>query len=90
MHEAHNIGTFLCLRGALQLMRNQDFRLRPNPRHGTYPSPRNMARGAIVILTSLVSEGGYAGIGSYVAAKHACKGLVQTAGTYPTPFSIID
>ncbi|KAL1863749.1 putative secondary metabolism biosynthetic enzyme [Paecilomyces lecythidis] len=36
-------------------------------------------RGSIVILTSLASEGAFLGVGNYIAAKHAVKGLVQTA-----------
>ncbi|KAL9616518.1 MAG: hypothetical protein Q9160_008611 [Pyrenula sp. 1 TL-2023] len=42
-------------------------------------SARHMIKGSIVVLTSLASEGAFTGVGNYVAAKHAVKGLVQTA-----------
>lgn len=37
------------------------------------------------MLTSLASEGTFLGVGNYVAAKHAVKGLVQTAGKLAIP-----
>ena len=60
---------------------------RPVPVAGrpTTSSPRHMSRGSIVILTSLASEGTSQGIGNYIAAKHAVKGLVQTAGKFAMP-----
>jgi len=39
-----------------------------------------MSRGSIVIITSLSAEMVVLGIGSYASAKHAVKGLVETAG----------
>ena len=32
------------------------------------------------MITSLASEGTFLGVGNHIAAKHAVKGLVQTAG----------
>lgn len=46
----------------------------------TTSSPRHMSRGSIVIITSLSAEMVVLGIGSYASAKHAVKGLVETAG----------
>ncbi|KAL1971041.1 hypothetical protein VTN77DRAFT_2875 [Rasamsonia byssochlamydoides] len=69
LDEVHNIGSFLVLRATLQAMLQQE------PR-GT---GRHMSRGSIVLLTSLASEGAFLGVGNYTAAKHAVKGLVQTA-----------
>ena len=40
---------------------------------------RPPTRGSIVMLTSLASEGAFLGVGNYIAAKHAVKGMVQTA-----------
>ncbi len=60
---------------------------RPMPVAGrpTTVSPRRMSRGSIVILTSLASDGTFLGVGNYSAAKHAVKGLVQTAGELAMP-----
>ena len=60
---------------------------RPMPVAGrpTTYSPRHLSRGSIVILTSLASEGTFLGVGNYIAAKHAVKGLVQTAGELAVP-----
>jgi NAD(P)-dependent dehydrogenase (short-subunit alcohol dehydrogenase family) len=70
--EVHNIGGFLFLKTALKTLLKQTPQKAPGALH---PS-----RGAIVMLTSLASEGGFIGIGNYTAAKFAVKGLVQTAG----------
>ncbi|KAF2660920.1 NAD(P)-binding protein [Lophiostoma macrostomum CBS 122681] len=69
--EVHNIGGFLFLKTALRTLLEQSPQKAPG---GLHPS-----RGAIVMLTSLASEGGFLGIGNYTAAKFAVKGLVQTA-----------
>ncbi|KAF2877542.1 hypothetical protein BDV95DRAFT_559512 [Massariosphaeria phaeospora] len=69
--EVHNIGAFVFLRIALQTMLQQDLHVLPGSRQPT--------RGAIVLLTSLASEGAFIGVGNYTAAKFAVKGLVQTA-----------
>lgn len=80
MDEVHNIGSFLCVRKILQIMLQQELRCMPVHGRSTVSSPRHMSRGSIVILTSLASEGAFLGVGNYIAAKHAVKGLVQTAG----------
>lgn len=80
LDEVHNIGSFLCLRTVLQTMLQQVPRAMPVAGRPAVSSPRHMSRGSIVILTSLASEGTFLGVGNYVAAKHAVKGLVQTAG----------
>lgn len=61
-------------------MLQQEPRQVPTVGQNTASSARYMSRGSIVILTSLASEGAFLGVGNYVAAKHAVKGLVQTAG----------
>ena len=80
MDEVHNIGSFLCLRKILQTMLQQVPRSMPVVGRRTNASPRHMSRGSVVILTSLGSEGTFLGVGNYIAAKHAVKGLLQTAG----------
>jgi NAD(P)-dependent dehydrogenase (short-subunit alcohol dehydrogenase family) len=70
--EVHNVGGFLFLKTALKTLLKQEPQKGPGALHPT--------RGAIVLLTSLASEGGFIGIGNYTAAKFAVKGLVQTAG----------
>ncbi|KAH9909482.1 short-chain dehydrogenase/reductase SDR [Xylariomycetidae sp. FL2044] len=74
LDEVHNIGCFLLIRAALRVMDAQDPKAPEPPVNRRPPT-----RGAIVILTSLASEGAFLGVGNYVAAKHAVKGLVQTA-----------
>lgn len=74
LDEVHNIGSFLVLRATLQTMLQQE------PRATGRASVKAMSRGSIVLLTSLASEGAFLGVGNYIAAKHAVKGLVQTAG----------
>lgn len=76
LDEVHNIGSFLVLRATLQTMLQQEPRAVGTGR----ASVRAMSRGSIVLLTSLASEGAFIGVGNYIAAKHAVKGLVQTAG----------
>ncbi|KAI4599087.1 putative secondary metabolism biosynthetic enzyme [Pestalotiopsis sp. 9143b] len=71
LDEVHNIGCFLLVRAALRVMDKQDA--------VATTEGRSPIRGAIVILTSLASEGAFPGVGNYVAAKHAVKGVVQTA-----------
>ncbi|KAK8062320.1 hypothetical protein PG997_014417 [Apiospora hydei] len=73
LDEVHNIGCFLLTRAVLRVMYNQDA-VAP-----TTAADRPPARGAIVMLTSLASEGAFLGVGNYIAAKHAVKGMVQTA-----------
>lgn len=73
LDEVHNIGCFLVTRAALRAMDAQDAVV---PRTA---DDRPAARGAIVMLTSLASEGAFLGVGNYIAAKHAVKGMVQTA-----------
>lgn len=85
MDEVHNIGSFLCLRAVLQIMLQQVPRPMPIAGRPTTSSPRHMSRGSIVILTSLASEGTFLGVSNYIAAKHAVKGLVQTAGKLIVP-----
>ncbi|KOS43727.1 hypothetical protein ACN38_g5375 [Penicillium nordicum] len=70
MDEVHNIGCFLVVREVIRAMISQELVLtrRQSP-----------TRGSIVVLTSLASEGAFLGVGNYIAAKHAVKGLVQTA-----------
>ena len=85
MDEVHNIGTFTGLRTVLQTMLEQVPRLMPVAGRPTTSSPRHLSRGSIVILTSLGSEGAFLGVGNYIAAKHAVKGLVQTAGELALP-----
>lgn len=70
MDKVHNIGSFLIMRAVLKVMLEQELRV----------IGRASSRGSIVILTSLASEGAFLGVGNYIAAKHAVKGLVQTAG----------
>ncbi|OQD63442.1 hypothetical protein PENPOL_c009G09881 [Penicillium polonicum] len=70
MDEVHNIGCFLVVREVIRAMINQEPLLTRR---------QNQARGSIVVLTSLASEGAFLGVGNYSAAKHAVKGLVQTA-----------
>ena len=85
MDEVHNIGSFICLRTVLQQMLQQAPRPMSVAGRLTTSSPRHMSRGSIVILTSLASEGTFLGVGNYIAAKHAVKGLVQTAGKLGLP-----
>ena len=85
MDEVHNIGSFICLRTVLQKMLQQAPQPMPVAGRLTTSSPRHMSRGSIVILTSLGSEGTFLGVGNYIAAKHAVKGLVQTAGKLAIP-----
>ncbi|OTA98518.1 hypothetical protein M426DRAFT_69642, partial [Hypoxylon sp. CI-4A] len=73
LDDVHNIGCFLLTRAALRVMDKQDAVL-PSTANDRPPS-----RGAIVMLTSLASEGVFLGVGNYTAAKHAVKGMVQTA-----------
>ena len=80
LDEVHNIGSFLCLRTILQTMLQQEPMPRPITGQLKSSSTRHMSRGSIVILSSLASEGAFLGVGNYIAAKHAVKGLVQTAG----------
>ena len=80
LDEVHNIGSFLCVRSILQTMLQQVPRPTPALGRSTADSSRYMSRGSIVLLTSLASEGAFLGVGNYIAAKHAVKGLVQTAG----------
>ncbi|KAJ5100499.1 Glucose/ribitol dehydrogenase [Penicillium angulare] len=70
MDEVHNIGCFLVLREVTRAMINQD---------PVFNKRGHQTRGSIVLLTSLASEGAFLGVGNYIAAKHAVKGLVQTA-----------
>ncbi|KAK1145275.1 putative PKS/NRPS-like protein biosynthetic cluster [Aspergillus melleus] len=69
MDEVHNIGCFLVLREVLRAMADQE----------PVPTRRTHTRGSIVLVTSLASEGAFLGVGNYIAAKHAVRGLVQTA-----------
>ena len=80
MDEVHNIGAFLCVRAVLQTMLQQVPQAMPVAGRAMASSQRHMSRGTITILTSLASEGAFLGVGNYSAAKHAVKGLVQTAG----------
>lgn len=74
LDEVHNIGCFLLTRAALRVMYKQAA-VEPISAFGDRPP----IRGTIVMLTSLASEGTFRGVGNYVAAKHAVKGMVQTA-----------
>lgn len=74
LDEVHNIGCFLLSRAVLRVMDKQDA-VEPISPFGD----RHPVRGAIVMLTSLASEGTFRGAGNYIAAKHAVKGMVQTA-----------
>ncbi|KAI1179817.1 3-oxoacyl-reductase [Nemania sp. FL0916] len=74
LDEVHNIGCFLLTRAALRIMDKQAA-VEPASVFGDRPA----VRGSIVILTSLASEGTFRGVGNYIAAKHAVKGMVQTA-----------
>jgi len=70
--EVHSVGGFLFLRSALQTLLD-------NETHGVEANP-HASQGSIVLVSSLASEGAFIGVGNYVAAKFAVKGLVQTAG----------
>ncbi|KAI1392944.1 short-chain dehydrogenase/reductase SDR [Hypoxylon trugodes] len=72
LDDIHNIGCFLLTRAALRVMDKQDT-VAPTI------AGRTPIRGAIVMLTSLGSEGAFVGMGNYITAKHAVKGMVQTA-----------
>ena len=85
MDEVHNIASFICLRTVLQTMLLQKPQPMPVAGRLTTSSPRHMSKGSIVILTSIASEGTVWGTGNYIAAKHAVKGLVQTAGELGIP-----
>lgn len=74
LDDVHNIGCFLLTRAGLRVM---DKQAAVEPISAF--SDRPPIRGAIVMLTSLASEGTFRGVGHYVAAKHAVKGMVQTA-----------
>lgn len=71
MDEVHNIGCLLVVREVIRAMISQD---------PVLTRRQNQARGSIVVLTSLALEGAFLGVGNYIAAKHAVKGVVQTAG----------
>jgi 3-oxoacyl-[acyl-carrier protein] reductase len=77
LDEVHNIGCFLLTRAALRVMDRQDPVAAPAIPGVTDDRPG--ARGKIVMLTSLASEGAFLGVGHYISAKHAVKGMVQTA-----------
>ena len=85
LDEIYNIGSFLCVRTVLQTMLQQEPQPMPVVGRPTISSRSHMSRGSIVILTSLASEGTFLGVGNYIAAKHAVKGLVQTAGESAIP-----
>ena len=87
MDEVHNIGGYLCVRTILQTMLKQAPRQMPLAGRPHVSSPRSMSRGSVIILTSFASEGTYLGAGNYIAAKHAVKALVQTAGKCAHGFS---
>ena len=89
MDEVHNIGSFLCISAVLSAMLKQEPRTMPVAGRPRSSSARYMSRGSIVIVTSLASEGAFKGTGNYVAAKHAVKGLVQTAGECVVPYGEI-
>ncbi|KAI1097531.1 short-chain dehydrogenase/reductase SDR [Jackrogersella minutella] len=74
LDDVHNIGCFLLTRAALRVMDKQDT-INPFQTADNRPS----TRGSIVMLTSVASEGAFPGVGNYVTAKHAVKGMVQTA-----------
>ncbi|KAI8628197.1 short-chain dehydrogenase/reductase SDR [Xylariaceae sp. FL1651] len=74
LDEVHNIGCFLLTRAALHIMDGQDA-----VKAISTNDDRPPVRGAIVMLTSLASEGAFLGVGNYISAKHAVKGMVQTA-----------
>lgn len=74
LDEVHNIGCFLLTRAALRIMDAQDPILLTST-----AGDRPPVRGAIVMLTSVASEGAFLGVGNYITAKHAVKGMVQTA-----------
>ena len=90
LDEVHNIGSFLCLRTILQTMLQQVPRPMPVTGRPTASSPRHMSRGSVVILTSPGSGGTFLGVGNYIAAKYAPKGLVQTAGKREMPLHNVD
>ena len=50
------------------------------PGRGVLSTDHHSTRGSIVTLISLASEGAFQGVTPYVAAKHACVGLIQNAG----------
>ncbi|KAI1302737.1 3-oxoacyl-reductase [Xylaria venustula] len=70
LDEVHNIGCFLLTRAVLRVMDKQVL-ITPVSTFGDRPS----IRGAIVMVTSLASEGTFWGVGNYIAAKHAVKGM---------------
>ncbi|KAI0021212.1 short-chain dehydrogenase/reductase SDR [Xylariomycetidae sp. FL0641] len=74
LDDMHNIGCFLLTRAALRAMDRQE-----PATLTTTTDERPPSRGVIVMLTSLASEGAFLGVGNYIAAKHAVKGMVQTA-----------
>lgn len=77
-NEIHAVGGFVFLRAALCTMSRQSAKILGSACHP--------AKGSIVLLTSLASEGAYIGVGNYIAAKCGVKGLVQTAGRSNHPF----
>ena len=79
----HNVGTFLILREALKIMLDQELISMPVKRRVGPSAPGSMIRGSIALVVSLGSEGAVQGVGPYTAAKHACAGLVKTAGRSP-------
>lgn len=72
--EVHSIGAFLFLRSALHALLDNEAQ---SVQNRSYTS-----RGSIVLVSSVASEGAFIGIGNYIAAKFAVKGLVQTAGEF--------
>ena len=68
-----NIEPLLCLSSVLVRMRVQDV-----DQQGSVT--KRSTRGAIVILTSHVPKGSYAGFGNIIPANDHVKDLVQTAG----------
>lgn len=88
MDDVHNIGSFLCLREAIRIMTNQEYRRIPVLVEDTTEeehSSRSMSKGSIVMVTSLASKGGNLGTSAYIAAKHATEGLIKTAGKLLPP-----
>ncbi|OTA98194.1 hypothetical protein M426DRAFT_326175 [Hypoxylon sp. CI-4A] len=81
--ESHNIGSFLLTRGALRIMDKQE----PVTPIAPYAS-RPAYKGAIVILTSVASISAIGKSGQYIMAKHAVKGMVETAALENAPRGI--
>ena len=74
-------GVFLLTKAVARVMKAQEPRQVEFPRHGT----RDIGRGAIVTISSILSLIAMPDRAHYVTSKHAVLGLVRSVGTLLPP-----